>query len=334
MFPHFGSLLSHAPSARYMIVKSGTSRVVVLDGSEIWPGAAGRREMLGLMKGTDGNGGLAGTSFQENKIAVVWTEKDAPAFRFRFFQMLPETGQLLPMECSNSASSSAMFAQLGGHHRGRVDVWKAINLSTKQRVELRAEGGSQGIPEAWRVRFLASPKSRVALRGLTDPKSINIGRRTVWFHPVLLGNLFLFVDLDPDLCHEEISEAVAQRGMKTVSTAGFDRGPNYHPKVIPYRIAESGESITVRTASYYCGELHRSFPGSAAMALASYLERNRSDRTTAAQRTWQVVHPSGEMQVSLGFNGASPDGLRWAEFTTPVRLLAWGSAYMPWRAAA
>lgn len=330
MLRHFGSMLSRSPAAHYMIVNSGTSRVVVMDGSEIRRGQAGRKELLRLMIGTDGSGGLGGASLQENKIAVVWPDKKAAVFSFKFYQVLPETGRLLPMECSNSASSCAMFAQLGGYHRGKSDMWRAINSSTGQRMELRPDPG-HAIPEAWRVRFLASPRSRLALKGMTEEKSVTVGRRTVRFHPVLLGNLFLFVDLDPDLIRPEIADAVAEHGMKVAYAAGFDR-PDYHPKVIPYRVAALGASGTVRAASHYCGEIHRSFPGSAAMALTSYLEGRRLERTDPKQRTWRVHHPSGELQVNLAFSGVSRRILAWAEFTTPVRLLAWGSAYMPWRA--
>ena len=97
MFSDFGSVLNRAPSARYMLVRSGTSRLVVLDGRDIRSGVAGRREILRIMRGADEHGGFGGTTMQENKVALVWPGSDAASFRFRFLQVIPESNAVLAM---------------------------------------------------------------------------------------------------------------------------------------------------------------------------------------------------------------------------------------------
>ncbi len=105
----------------------------------------------------------------------------------------------------------------------------------------------------------------------------------------------------------------------------------YHPKVVPYEVEAYGEYAAVRTASHYRGERHHSFPGSAGMTLAAYLERTSPTPSRSRRRSWTIRHPSGEFDVRLRFDAESRDSLSWTEFTTPVKVLAWGSADMPWR---
>jgi len=330
VIPHFNHLLDVAPSATYMLVRSGTSRIVILDGHHVRSGAPGRADVLRIMLGADGHGGLGGPTLQDNKVALVWPEPVPGQFRFRFLQVIPTVRAVLPMECSNSSSAAAMLAQLGGHHRGFDAVCSAVNLSTRQRVELRPSR-TQRIADAWAVRFLASARTRRSLGGLTGTHYTRIGDRRVAYHPVLLGNLFLFAELDPAQCDPAAALVIARAGMRAAHAAGFRAARGYHPKVIPHRVVATGCPAEVRAASYYHGERHRSFPGSAAMALCAFLADRLGDDAPALGR-WRVQHPSGAIEVTLGFDTKRrAPRLEWTEFVTPVALLAWGAAAMPWR---
>ena len=313
-----------------MLVHSGTSRLVILDGNHILPGARGHNEVLRIMLGVNGHAGLGGPALQDNKVALVWADQEPAQFRFRFLQVIPSSRAVLPMECSNSSSAAAMLAQLGGHHRGSESRWRAVNLSTGQKIELRPNRHHE-VADAWAVRFLASARTRAALAGLTGDHRVQLKGRKVTFRPVLLGNLFLFTKIDPESIDATDSAAVARAGLHVAREAGFKPKRGYHPKVIPYRIVTTGGRPEVRTASYYHGERHRSFPGSAAMALSAFLAcKNGNDR--AALDQWRVRHPSGVIDVKLGFETTrGTSRLAWTEFTTPVSLLAWGAAALPWR---
>jgi hypothetical protein len=330
MIPHFNQLLDRFPAATYMLVHSGTSRLLILDGHHIRPGAGGRREILNIMLGVDGKGGLGGPTLQDNKVALVWPEEEPAQFRFRFLQVIPSTREVLPMECSNSASAAATLAQFSGHHRGRESLWKAVNLSTRQKIELRPNRHDE-LADAWAVRFLASPRTGKALAGLGGPHRVRIGNQDVIFHPVWLGNLFLFTELHPALCDAGKSNDIARAGLRVARAAGLPLRRGYHPKVIPFAVSSFSEPLAVSAASFYHGELHRSLPGSAAMALCAFLA-NRAGNQAAEMRDWRVNHPSGYIDVKLGFNHkGSKARLAWTEFVTPVSLLSWGVVAMPWR---
>ncbi len=232
MIPHFSRLLDHVPSATYMLVRSGTSRILVIDGNHIHPGARGHKEVLRILLGHDGHGGLGGLRLQDNKVALVWSEKEPAQFRFRFLQVVPSTGSVLPMECSNSSSASAMLAQLGGHHRGQQSQWRAVNLSTGQKIELRPNSDHH-IADAWTVRFLVSASTRKALAGLTGDHHVQIAGKRISFRPVLVGNLFLFSELDPESVDAHVAGVIADAGIRLARDAGFAPQPGYSPKVIP-----------------------------------------------------------------------------------------------------
>jgi len=330
MLPHFSTLMENVPAATFMLVRSGTSRLVVLDGSQIRPGGQGHKEILSIMLGRDRHGGLGGPTLQDNKVVLVWPEEELAKFRFRFLQVVPSTRAVLPMECSNSSSASAMLAQLGGHHRGAESQWQAVNLSTGQRIELRPNRDRE-IASAWAVRFLAVPGTRKALKGLTGDHRVKIRGETITFRPVLVGNLFLFASVDPERVDADMVAAIAHAGMQVARKAGFNPKLGYAPKVIPYTILSFGSQPKIRTASYYHGERHRSFPGSAAMAICAFLASTQTDVSRAPTR-WRLHHPSGVIEVDLGFDtsGRVPI-LLWTEFVTPVALLSWGAVAMPWR---
>ncbi len=330
MLPHFSRLMEDVPAATFMLVRSGTSRLVVLDGRQIRPGAHGHKEVLSIMVGSDGHGGLGGPTLQDNKVVLVWPKAELATFCFRFLQVVPSTGAVLPMECSNSSSASAMLAQLGGHHRGAESRWRAVNLSTGQKVELRPNSDHE-IARTWAVRFLATARTRKALLGLTGDRRVKVCGEAITFRPVLLGNLFLFTRIDPARVDVETVGAIARAGMRVARKAGFNPTKGYEPKVIPYTILSKGAEPQVRTASYYHGERHRSFPGSAAMAISAFLTANET-WTKQIPTRWRVLHPSGVIEVHLGVD-ASWRALRllWTEFVTPVSLLSWGAVAMPWR---
>ncbi|MGR8934333.1 MAG: hypothetical protein ACU837_08080 [Gammaproteobacteria bacterium] len=282
------------------------------------------------MLGHDGHGGLGGLRLQDNKVAIVWPEKEPAQFRFCFLQVVPSTGTVLPMECSNSSSASAMLAQLGGHHRGQESQWRAVNISTGQKIELRPNSDHH-IADAWTVRFLVSARTRKALAGVTGDHHVQIAGKRITFRPVLVGNLFLFSELDPETVDAHVAGIIADAGMRVARDAGFAPQPGYSPKVIPYRICSIGSRSEVHAASYYQGELHRSFPGSASMALCAFLA-TKYGNADPVMNHWRICHPSGVIDVTLGFDTSrNPPKLEWTEFVTPVSLLAWGSAAMPWR---
>lgn len=321
--PHFSDVLAHKNSVRSMLVRSGTSRILVLDGTELRSGNAGRDQVRRIMLGADGHGGYGGQTSQQNKVVLVWPVDKSGRFRFRFLQVNAHSGAVLPMECSNSASASAMLAQLGGHRGRPRSMWRATNLSTGQKIELRPKPGT-GLAKAWHVRFLASPETRKALSGLGGSRHVRVLGERVEMTPVALGNLFLFTRIDPNQINGNSAETIARAGMRAARATGFSPPVGYHPKVIPYRIAPNGSRRTVETASYYHGELHRSMPGSAAMALASFLEMH-SPHPGGKHPRWSVHHTSGTFDVRLGIDASGrTTKLAWAEFTTPVALLGWG----------
>ncbi|MCH2181970.1 MAG: hypothetical protein MK108_08195 [Mariniblastus sp.] len=322
-------LLGGMPAAHCAIVRAGTSSVVVLDGRTIRPGEAGKKEVLRIILGQDFQGGLGGKTSQDNKAALAWPADKRGRFRFRFLQVIPHSRKVLPMECSNAAAASALLPQLVRGVSPEHPVIHTRNLSTGQPMELYPEI-VRGVPRSCGIRFLVRPADRQALRGFGRPFELKIGRRKLRCNPVLRGNLFLFTEIDPEEMTEEIMAGIERAGMRAARKSGFQPPSGYHPKVVPFQVLERGEKSAVKAASFYHGERHRSMPGSAAMALTGFLETKLGSVDQITCCRWKVHHPSGEFEVRLGFHRKQSE-IEWAEFTTPVHLIGWGAAALPWR---
>ncbi len=322
-------LIKGMTAAHCAIIRAGTSTVVVLDGRTIRSGEAGKNEVLRIMLGQDFQGGLGGKTSQDNKVALAWPADEKGKFRFRFFQIVAHSRKVLPMECSNAAAASALLPQLVRGVSANHPMIQTRNLSTGQPMELRPEI-IDDIPRSCGIRFLIRPRERAALKGLCNTFTIKTAKQKLCCTPVLRGNLFLFTEMAPKEMTKTTFEAIEKAGMRKARKAGFKPLAGYHPKVIPFQLLSRGKHSEVESASYYHGERHRSMPGSAAMALTSFLETKfRTDSPTLCDR-WTVHHTSGEFEVRLGFNNQETQ-MEWAEFTTPVQLICWGAAALPWR---
>ena len=72
MLRPFNKLLGQTNSVTCMWVRSGTSRLLVLDGTEMRQGAAGRNEVRRIMLGSNAHGGFGGATLQDNKVVNCW----------------------------------------------------------------------------------------------------------------------------------------------------------------------------------------------------------------------------------------------------------------------
>ena len=322
-------LIKGMAAAHCAVIRAGTSTVVVLDGRTIRSGEAGKNEVLRIMLGQDFQGGLGGKTSQDNKVALAWPADEKGKFRFRFFQIVAHSRKVLPMECSNAAAASALLPQLVRGVAANHPMIQTRNLSTGQPMELRPKIIND-IPRSCGIRFLIKPQERVALQGLCKTFTVKTATQKLRCTPVLRGNLFLFTEMEPKKMTQKTFEAIEKAGMRHARKAGFKPQSGYHPKVVPFQLLSRGKHSEVKSASYYHGELHRSMPGSAAMALTSFLETKFRNESPVFCNRWTVYHTSGDFEVRFGFSNKQAE-LEWAEFTTPVHLLSWGAAALPWR---
>jgi len=313
--------LRRAKEIPCMIICSGTSRLVVVSARHIPPFGPARDDLLlGLMLGKPH--GLGGEGSQANKVAVVSpdTEREA-GFTFHFYQIVRQSGLLMDrMECSNAAAASGLFARLTRMALPEEGVIQTRNTATGQRIGLRLPSQEEMWKHPWGIRFELEPMVTETFQACAESHECQVGERTVRYHVVPHGNLFVFCDLDPDLMTPELSLAIAEQASEVAVRLGRAQRP-FLPKIIPYRVSDEEH---VQAASFFEGERHASMPGSAAMALALFLSLIHPNRLSRGH--CQVHHRSGQIPVSIGTtNGRAT----YTEFETPVRLLLHGSAPVP-----
>lgn len=305
MQPHVLKSLRHAREIPCMLICSGTSRLVVINGEHLPqdPGPTLLELMLGKPYG------LGGTSSQSNKVAVVQADHAREAFTFHFYQIIHQTGQMKDdMECSNAAAASGLFARLSGVARPRAErhQLRTTNLATGQHVQLTIPAESDMWLHPWGVRFELTPEVRERFRECGEPHRV----ADLTCHLVPRGNLFVFCQIPPEQMTEPFSQEIARQASPLAISLGRAR-EGVLPKIIPYEVRGPRR---VAAASFFEGERHASLPGSAAMALGLFLRLQGA----VAGSPVTVEHPSGSIEVSVGDD--------FTEFSTPVKLLLHGAA--------
>ena len=95
------------------LIRSGTSRVMVVSANQFPLDARRLASLRHRIGGSIPGGGLAGSHYQQNKLAVVAPTRADTTFRFRFFQFNQGRGELAgDLECANSAAAAALFGLL------------------------------------------------------------------------------------------------------------------------------------------------------------------------------------------------------------------------------
>jgi hypothetical protein len=310
-----------------MIICSGTSRLVVI-GGEYLPEPGPQRDdvLLSLMLGKPH--GLGGEGSQANKVSVVTSDAQRDAFHFHFYQIVPQTGQMMDkMECSNAAAAAGLFARLSRVARpvAGESIIHTTNTATGQKITLSIPAQEEMWKHPWGVRFNLEPEITREILGYAEPLEMTAGGHTIRYHLVPRGNLFVFCQIAPDLMTTELSMEIARQASEVAVELGRARRP-FLPKIIPYQILDG---TRVQAASYFEGERHASMPGSASMALSLFLRLVRSQDLVGQsleKPEFEVLFRDGSMRVRLGMN----DGVAtYTEFDTPVRLLLHGAAPVP-----
>ncbi len=284
-----------------MIICSGTSRLVVIDGIHL--PEKPDEVLLELMLGQPY--GLGGTTSQSNKVAVVQADRGRGAFTFHFYQIIYQNQRMMDdMECSNAAAASGLFARLSEVAKPRAErhTLSTLNKATGQRVMLTIPAESEIWTHPWGVRFETSADLRV----FGDPHPLD----ETMCHIVPHGNVFVFLQYPPEQMTPIYAEELARRAVPLAIELGRAK-EGFIPKMIPYQVL--GERH-VAAASFFHGERHASLPGSAAMALALFL----TQQGVLEGNPITVDHPSGSIEVNVGSD--------YTEFFTPVKLLLHGAA--------
>ena len=327
MQPIITKSLRRAVEIPCMIICSGTSRLVVIRGEALPDEGEQRNDLLlGLMLGQPH--GLGGESSQSNKVVVVTSYPQRETFHFHFYQIIHQTGQMMDkMECSNAAAAAGLFARLSriAVPMTGQSVIHTTNTATGQKITLSIPAEEEIWKYPWGVRFDLSPAVTDEVRSYADVHEAVVDGKTIRYHIVPRGNLFVFCQISPRLMTPQLSKDIARQASEVAIELGRATRP-FLPKIIPYHILDGTH---VEAASFFEGERHASMPGSASMALGLFLSLARGAELVGqnlAQPSFEVIFQGGSMRVDIGME----EGVaRYTEFYTPVRLLLHGAAPVP-----
>jgi 2-methylaconitate cis-trans-isomerase PrpF len=328
------SRLRHrVPHLSCAMIRSGTSRFIVLLKAELPIGKARAKLILDLLAKAVPTDGVGGRHYQSNKVAVLGPGRGEASFVFHFYQVVPEARRLYSnMECSNAASSSGLAAMLLGMARpNHLGTLHSINVATSQTVEV-VPPTSECWEGDWGVRFTNLHHLWSHMTQSAQPFRFRHRGLLVTGAIVRHGNIFVMTELPVAKATPELVNVLSQRGEAFAKEIGH---PATLPKVFVYKVTgKSRREIECDAVCFSEGQQHHSLPGSGAMALGSFLTaRNELPlplRGDNARTTFRFTHPSGSLTARVHLSRASAHWqIHAASFETPVRLLMFGNLIRP-----
>lgn len=310
------------------IIKSGTSRFVVLRDDELPKSGSRHKLILDLLANAISTDGVGGRHYQSNKVAVIGKGRGEASFTFHFYQVMPESRRLFSkMECSNAATVSALLAMLlGVVRKDRRGVLRSVNLATNQFVELTpSETCWDG---DWGVRFTNLHHIWFDMTRAVQPFRFTMGGVKISGAIFRHGNVFVMTRLPVEQATPEIVAALGKRGEDFAKRTGHSETL---PKVLIYDPeGQDGRVMDCHATCFSEGQQHHSLPGSGAMALGAFLTAQghlplpEKSRTTST--VFRFTHPSGTLKARVHlFRSPSHWQIDSTSFETPVRLLLHGN---------
>jgi 2-methylaconitate cis-trans-isomerase PrpF len=315
------------------MIRSGTSRFIVLLESELPLGKARNKLILDLLAVAVPTDGVGGRHYQSNKVAVLSRDRGEASFIFHFYQVMPEARRLYStMECSNAASASGLAAMLLGMARpNHIGMLHSINVATNQTVEL-IPPNEECWEGDWRVCFTNLHHLWAHMTESAHPFRFRHKGMLVTGAIVRHGNIFVMTELPVAKVTPALVIALSQRGEAYAKSIGH---PSTLPKVFVYEVnGKTRSEVQCEAVCYSEGQQHHSLPGSAAMALGAFLTaRNELPlpvKGEHARTTFRFTHPSGRLTAKVHLSrGRSHWQIHATSFDTPVRLLMFGNLIRP-----
>jgi 2-methylaconitate cis-trans-isomerase PrpF len=316
------------PELSCAIVRSGTSRLVVLQAEQLPSDRSRHRVILDLMANEVATDGLGGSHYQSNKVAVIGGAHEHHDFTFHFYQVDRKARRLYSrMECSNAASASAVVAMLRGIvPTGQAGSFCTVNLATHQQIELTPPE-QEWWRRDWGIRFVRLRQLWAHMTETREPFGFTHGGLTVRGDIVQHGNIFVMTALPVDQVDPGLVGKLAALGDAYAARVGHPTSPS---KVLIYHVVSvSGSGLECDATCFSEGQQHHSLPGSAAMAMGAFLTTtelvNLPEDADAGETDFRFNHPSGSMGAHVHLKrGPKHWEIDSTSFETPVRLLMHG----------
>jgi hypothetical protein len=254
------------------IIYAGTSRFLTFHAADIF--SRGSIDDIASAFRSDSLAGTSATThYQDAKVLLVERGASCSSFSFRFYQWDSVNQKLLPdLECANGSAAAAHFAIINDLVRFRPDLTiQGYHEGTRQAICLSMHGADFTACKAnWSVQFEYPEPISVRLLAGLPTFSIAVGTQVITYRLLPKGNLFLFINASQkNIAPSDLIAIVADARARV--SAIMPNVATVTPKVIFYAPSASRDHLTFDVACNYKGEWHRSFPGSAAMTLATLL---------------------------------------------------------------
>lgn len=317
---------------RTSLVRSGTSRFIVVDRRDLPAGMADRHVAAGLFGDTIADG-LGGDHYQLNKLAI-WIPTGPNEVEFTFFSLAPGTRSVAQgAECGHAAVAVARVAAEAIRTDGRLVV---RNADTGQRmaVDLDPEGGiADGDRTGTVVYDPPLPPVDASRMGPLSGRDGDLG-----WEIVHAGNVFALVPGSRTCDDADLRRLIQAETLDWARRTGVSNASPEFVRTISYDIRWISETSARIEATCHNGDQrHNSLPISGNVALCNHVAHLRIRDLAATSSTddgdlafsFETRSQGGVENVGVDL-ARRPEGwmIRSTSSTTNVRLLFRGTAFI------
>ena len=318
---------------RTSLVRSGTSRFIVVDRRDIPAGMADRHVAAGLFGETVADG-LGGDHYQLNKLAI-WTPTGPNEVGFTFFSLAPGTRSIAQgAECGHAAVAVARVAAETIRTDGRLVV---RNADTGQRmaVGLDPEGG---IADGDRTGTVVYDPPLPPVDAFRAGPPAGREEEDVSWEIVHAGNVFALVPGSRTCDDADLRRLIQAETLDWARRTGVSNASPEFVRTIAYDIRWTAETAARIDATCHNGDQrHSSLPISGNVALCNHVAHLRIDDLAATSSTdggdlvfsFETRSQGGVEDVGVEL-ARRPEGwmIHSTSSTTNVRLLFQGTAFI------
>jgi|GEM_PF-6901534 len=254
------------------LVKSGTSRIIVVDGRTA-PSGMQLSELAGKLLGHDDLlGSLGGQNYQLNKVAI-WKPSEGIA-QFHFFNLDTNLTKIISgAECGHAAAAVGLMAILEQSTDSSERNARVINLDTHQVIVCSPISSERFWNTLCKITVFEHEQATAPLIQTVHVDELNIETKCCVFHH---GNSFALVEGLYSCENLFVRRSITS---KVVESARESKRSNLgveYVRCIPYAVEWlSSRQAVVRCRCYNSDKMHQSMPVSGAIVLCEYLSMLR-----------------------------------------------------------
>ena len=321
---------------RTCLVRSGTSRIIVVNRQDAPPGIDEETLALRLFGRDSVADGLGGDHYQLNKLAI-WNRASGGGFEFIFFSLAPGSRSVSRgAECGHAAVAVALVIETGRPPSERGGPVRIRNVDTGQNLEITARKDADQDAGACLAKVLHDPP--ISMSNVVELSAPSATGDEIRWEVVPAGNIFAMVP-GRNTCEDRaLRREIQAVTLQWALSSSLPNASEEFIRTIAHDVQWKGPThAQVHAVCHNGEERHNSLPVSGSSALCNHLtlqhlvssDFSRSEAPAGVDFDFELTSVSGTEAVQAH---ASQRSGSWmidsTSCNTNARLLIEGTAFL------